>query len=248
MPTSGTLGESLRAIAEGIRYVTGALSSSVILPREAGDSTLPYFDFDVYVRDPGYMESVAYWYVTAIRYIRALEEREGRRGPEIIAYIHKDYGNDPVTVGVAPLVGLVATHPDIRLPQVAVRLDRRRLPHNQVKIGEPGNMGRALQGVEAVLLTDHVTGGEELLHAILALKSYGAEVRNSVVFSVWPDRFENEYGPKVREQTTFHHLTSLAVEKSQVQDEVWAVPVPNNDLIRDIEKVLDLGLKDVARV
>lgn len=230
------LTQSLWAIADGIRYVPGALRSSVPLFRGGSTDKGAYFDFDIYVRDPGYLESVAHWYISAIRSIKELAKAEGKPGPKVLAYVHKNYADDAVTVGMAPLVGLIATHPTVRLPQVAVRLDRE-LPHDQVKLGGPGTTETVIEDVEVVLMTDHVSGGEELLKAILALKRYGAKVNYAITFSIWLDKFDAGFGQSVNAETTLYYLNSL--ERETVDGVEYAIPKPNDELIEKINQVLD---------
>jgi len=217
----------LMSIADGARATPGVLCGSLRGFR-GGYSRSAYFDFDQYIRDPGHMVKATQYYVLILSYLVS------KRGLDLLAFVKKNDMDDTNTLGVIPLIGLICSDPSLRLPHVVVRLDRL-LPHDRIKLDTARGRSRALEGRLVAVITDHVSRGEELYQAIVALKQYGAEVTDAVTFSVWKDLFDDSYGPKIANLgTQFHYLHEL--KEKEAEGKSFAELVPNRE---EIDRIAD---------
>jgi hypothetical protein len=220
----------LLAMGDEARFIPGVLSGSQRGYR-VGFIKPVYFDFDQYVRDPGYMMKVTQFYISVITCLM-------RKGTvDLLAFLKKNDIDDQSTLGVLPLIGLICTDPDIWLPHIVVRADRM-LPHDRIKLDVATDRLHSLEGRVVVIITDHVSSGDELYQAILDVKAYGASVSDAVAFSVWKDLFDIKYGPEIaRLGVQFHYLHEL--REHETEGKVWAELVPNLQEIEKIDQTID---------
>ncbi len=144
-----------------------------------GGKSPHYSDFDSAVNDPHRCEVIANIYADKIQKIT----RE--RKIDLLSPIEKDKSG---TTGVIRLVGVISILTG--LPNVPVRLGKE-LRFERLKI--PRDEGKPWKGrlnqPNVVILTDHCTGGDEVLKAVDAIEYNGGIVTDVIACTYVPDEF-----------------------------------------------------------
>jgi orotate phosphoribosyltransferase len=139
-----------------------------------------YTDLDIAVRDPIQALEWAEVYAAIITEIRT------RRAVDGLAFLKKDDVTSSNTIGALLLAALISTHPSLLLPYLVVRLDKD-IPHERLKFPDAADLSTILSGLTFLVVTDHITGGGEIVATVQALEDYGARVNDVVTATVRRD-------------------------------------------------------------
>jgi orotate phosphoribosyltransferase len=196
-----------------------------------------YFDFDLYLQEPGHIDRAVDLYVAALMWLREQD------AIELVAFVKKNDVDDNNTVGVLPLAAAICCDERLWLPQVIVRLDRP--PLDRVKVHVAEGTSQPLKGTPTAVLVDHVTTGGELLEAVESLRILGADVKYVVTFAVWLSDYQAQGGHSDALEAAltgtgakFHYLHTLA--PAMVND-VGAPPelIPNRPWLEQLQALYD---------
>ncbi len=150
----------------------GVVKQSTHLCRR-GDEKPYYIDFDALIHDPYLTEQIVRLFSVKIM------EISNQRQIDILGFINKYSGG---TVGAISIAGALSIF--TRIPRITIRLNKNALSE-RIKahpiVGKPKK--ETLSGANVLVVTDHVTGGNELLNAIDSVGYAGGTVTDAVAFT-----------------------------------------------------------------
>jgi hypothetical protein len=194
--------ERFEGMVESARLTPKAISHSWPVYRE-GAFGRAYFNFDTYSRDPGHLLAAGDYFTQVLAYLRR------KRPLHALAFLRKNDENDNSTVGAILLAGLICTNRSIWLPHVVVKLGGM-VPHDRVALSGPASGQTALIDKNVAIVTDHVSGGDEVFKAVQTLELHKAKVTDVVTFSVWMDLFQAGAMDSFKSaDVEFHYLCEL---------------------------------------
>jgi orotate phosphoribosyltransferase len=164
-----------------------------------------YFDLDYVLNEPYQAEMVLDIYASMTNAIKQ------ESSIDFLAFIEKASGG---TIGALRLS--VALSIKTRLPNLSVRL-RKEISFEKIK-ARPSNEG--LEGLRAVIVSDHCTSGNEVLLAAQALRKQGVLVEDAVVYTIRPDkiRWDNLRESNINLRCAFKLPLSYEMVPKAVED------------------------------
>lgn len=195
-----------------------------------------YFDFDLYIQDPGHIERAVDMFVSGVLWVERMTERK----VDLLAFLKKNDVDNSNTVGLLPLVSSICTDELIMLPHVVVRLDRPF--DDRVKVSPEINISSAFQQQRTVVLVDHVTTGNEVLDVVKTLRSREAEVTDVITFAIWKKEFYDDmniYQQRLEKHKVnlhyFHHLEEPSDPEGVGKPDL----IENEGWLQELEKLYD---------
>lgn len=173
-----------------------------------GDRSGYYFDIDIILNDPSMCQTIADIYMYWID--KVLEKHR----VDVLAFIEKGSGG---TVGAIRLAGILSVA--TKIPNIVVR-PKKNIRFEKAKIpfyGQSGErLNQGLDGINAVVVTDHCTTGREVLIAKNILEDMGARVNSAVAYTVRNDKFAKD--DFTNEGIDLHAAFSLPPAKDMPHD------------------------------
>jgi hypothetical protein len=165
---------------------------------DAGHIEESYVDFDLAVYDPSQALTIAELYVQFIHKLQGEQAFDG------LAFIKKNDEESSNTIGALQLATQISTHPLVWLPYIVVRLDKD-IPFERIKFQHGSKSqhdslyhtatikrSQLLSNMNYLLITDHISGGSEIVEAIQVLESFGAKVSHVITFTIRTDLFNSD--------------------------------------------------------
>ncbi|KAB2946602.1 MAG: hypothetical protein OIN84_13430 [Candidatus Methanoperedens sp.] len=145
----------------------GSVKQCIKAKREGRTST-HYIDFDNITIDPYQTEDIVYLYSYYIN------EIVKQNSVDFLVFIDKADGG---TVGAIKISGAISMQ--TKIPTTILRMGKER-PSEKLKLPYENSYRN---GLKYILITDHVSGGQEVLNAIKAIKENGGIVTDVVTYT-----------------------------------------------------------------
>lgn len=160
-------------VREAFRF-PGVVKQSTHVFRRGGQK--PYYvDFDELIHDPYIAEQIVQLFSVKIM------EISNQRQIDLLGFINK-YSKG--TIGALSIAGAISIF--TRIPRINIRLNKNAVSERVKAHPEVGKSKReALGGAKVLVVTDHVTGGNELLNAIDSVEYIGGTVTDAMAFTTW---------------------------------------------------------------